>query len=123
MDFEGLKEIQKWQTLHSRSKPPCLNTSAARVNWNDLHDDIEKLATTFSLCNTFLDNSNKQQQERQSKMNPFRQIEKRCDIDVRMQKMKSNLNFRVLITVSMRQKTLHLSFLTMTIFLTQPFII
>lgn len=85
-DFEGFNDYKRKKqkcpnlqcnVLNGHAKTPLqLALKQFCVNWKDLHDDIEKLATTFSSCSTFLDNCNKQQKERQNKFTPSRQIEK-----------------------------------------------
>lgn len=127
LDFEGFNDYKRKKQKCPNLQSNVLNGHAKTllqlaskqfcVNWKDLHDDIEKLATTFSSCSTFLDNCNKQQKERQNKFTPSRQIEKDIWLDKRQAaKNDINLNTKVLTIVSMIQNTLYPSFLTRNFF-------
>lgn len=93
LDFEGFNDYKRKKQKCPNLQSNVLNGHAKTllqlaskqfcVNWKDLHDDIEKLATTFSSYSTFLDNSTKQQKERQNKFAPSRQIEKDIWLDKR----------------------------------------
>lgn len=84
INFEGFNDFKRKKNTkltvpyskESRPNPTSACFETFCVNWKDLNDDIEKLATTLSLYSIFLDNSNKEQQERQHKMIPSRQVER-----------------------------------------------
>lgn len=93
LKFEGFNDYKKKKHKCPNMKSQVLKNHSQTLlqlaskqfcsTWGELQNDIEKLATTLSSYGTYLDNSNKQQQERQHKMTPSRQIEKDIWLDRR----------------------------------------
>ena len=93
LEFEGFNDYKKKKQKCPNVKSQVLKQHSQTLlqlaskqfcaTWGELQNDIEKLATAFSSYSVFLDNSNIQQQERQHKMTPSRQIEKDIWLDRR----------------------------------------
>lgn len=132
LDFEGFNDYTRKKQKCPNLQSNVLNGHAKTllqlaskqfcVNWKDLHDDIEKLATTFNLYSTFLDNCNKQQKERQNKFTPSRQIEKDICLDKR-QAAKNDIKLEYQCLDNRINETEHFIpiFFNEELFLTKPF--
>lgn len=132
LDFEGFNDYKRKKQKCPNLQSNVLNGHAKTllqlaskqfcVNWKYLHDDIEKLATTFNLYSTFLDNCNKQQKERQNKFTPSRQIEKDIWLDKR-QAAKNDIKLEYQCLDNRINETEHFIpiFFNEELFLTKPF--